>query len=59
MIALIQWLVMGHAHKWKTLEVVPLHRTQGNEYAPERICVGDVYIQQCEKCGHVRRVDLE
>lgn len=51
MIALINWLVMGHTHKWKTLEVVPIRERDQLR--------GDAYIQQCEKCGHVRRVDLD
>lgn len=53
--ALLKWLVMGHTHKWVTLEVIPIW---GTVTSSERVYLGDAYMQQCEKCGHVRRVDL-
>lgn len=51
MLTLLRWLIFGHSHKWKTLEVIPIH-------CGEKLR-GDAYIQECEKCGHVRRVDLD
>ena len=57
MIALIQWLVMGHLHKWKNLSQHDYYERDrlGNKMSDPQ---GIVYIQQCEKCGKVQRRSL-
>lgn len=54
MIRLLQWLFMGHCHKWKTLSYNPLRIMDGGETS----ALGYRYIQQCEKCGIVTKRDL-
>ena len=48
---LLQWLFVGHIHKWKNLSQHTLVNVQGH-------ATGAVYIQQCEYCGIVARRDL-
>lgn len=59
MIRLLQLLIFGHVHKWKTLEERPLVRpeqvVEGTTYGQR---TGTRYIQQCEHCGIVEKRDL-
>jgi hypothetical protein len=59
MIRLLQLLIFGHAHKWKTLKQTPLVRPEqvvyGQTYGQR---TGTRYIQQCETCGLVTKRDL-
>lgn len=54
MIRLLQWLFLGHVHKWKTLEKRELRQTYGGKVDS----VGTRYIQECETCGIVVKRDL-
>lgn len=56
MMWLLQMLIMGHFHKWKTIENVALIQTEDSG----RVVVGrgQRYIQQCETCGKVIKRDL-
>ena len=51
MLRLLQWLFVGHVHKWSTLETRKLSTTDGSE-------TGVRYIQQCDHCGIVKKRDL-
>lgn len=44
-----------HSHKWKTLEVMPLHVTGKHGRV---VAEGHRYIQECETCGLVENRDL-
>lgn len=54
MIRLFQWLIIGHAHRWVTDELVGLEGLHDNGYG----LVGRVAYQHCDKCGTVRRKKL-
>jgi hypothetical protein len=51
MMRLLQWLFVGHVHKWKNLTQHTLKDMRGNN-------TGVAYVQQCEHCGLVARRDL-
>lgn len=48
---ILQWLFVGHVHKWKTIDERVL-KGGGNG------ATGSRYIQQCERCGIVVKRDL-
>lgn len=52
MMRLLQWLFVGHLHKWRTLSSHTLVNGKNEAF-------GVVYVQQCEHCGTVRRKDLK
>lgn len=54
MLWLLKWLIIGHIHRWKTIEKCELRNTIKGVIV-ER---GERYIQQCEKCGIVIKRDL-
>lgn len=51
MVRFLQWLFIGHVHKWKTIRENPLHAVNTKE-------TGTRYTQQCEHCGKVVKRDL-
>jgi hypothetical protein len=51
MMRLLQWLFVGHVHKWKNL-------TRHNVVNKRGKVTGEAYVQQCEQCGVVTRRDL-
>lgn len=51
MIKLFQILFLGHAHVWKTVD----NGTLGNKKGQ---VTGRWYIQECTKCGIVKRRNL-
>lgn len=55
MIRLLQWLFLGHVHKWKTLREGSL-ATEND--AGKMVARGQRFIQQCECCGIVVKRDL-
>lgn len=54
MIRLLQWLFLGHNHKWKVLRETTLTVNHGSGVQSQ----GLRYIQQCEHCGRVIKRDL-
>lgn len=50
MLQLLQWLFVGHVHKWQTIKEVRLECSTGS--------TGLRYFQQCECCGKVIKRDL-
>ena len=50
MIRLMQWLVFGHCHKWKTIDQNSLVASANRR--------GTRFYQQCECCGKVVKRDL-
>lgn len=52
---LIQLIIYGHIHKWKTLEKLKIYHP---EHKPGDLPSGDRYIQQCEICGKVQKRNL-
>lgn len=50
MLRLLQWLFVGHVHRWKILENRSLANGSGS--------TGSRYILQCEACGDVCKRDL-
>lgn len=54
MLRLLQLLIFGHVHKWKTIK-------EGNLYETSKSAMpcGVVYYQQCEHCGKVIRRALK
>lgn len=50
MIKLLQYLIFGHAHKWKSVSRHNLTEEGGG--------IGVRYILQCEQCGKVKKTDL-
>ncbi len=57
MIALIQFLIFGHFHKWVTISTANFYEAR-DAGKPGALPTGAVYIQQCGKCGKVVRRDL-
>lgn len=55
MIWLLQKLIFGHVHKWKTIEQADIYK-EGAKDGERRL--GMVFIQKCEACGTVIRRDL-
>lgn len=55
MIRLLQWLFIGHIHKWNTIEDRPLAT---KDQAGKVVAKGHRYFQQCEHCGVVVKRDL-
>ncbi|MGV7033070.1 hypothetical protein [Methylobacterium symbioticum] len=55
MLQLLQWLLFGHVHKWKTVRDVPL--TELDDRGRE-VVTGRRYVQQCEYCGKVIKRDF-
>ena len=57
MIKLIKWLIFGHVHKWKTIEMGSLdivdHDNGGRVTAR-----GKRAITVCEHCGEYKKWDL-
>jgi hypothetical protein len=49
MIRFLQWLILGHIHRWKTIDTRPLESAWAK---------GTRYHQQCEHCGIVKKRDL-
>jgi hypothetical protein len=49
MIALLQILIFGHAHKWKVMKEVSV-------VDDEQFPIGTRYYCQCEKCGRIKIV---
>jgi hypothetical protein len=54
-IRLLQWLFLGHIHKWKTLSDGTLTTVNETGQTKSR---GQRYVQQCERCGIVVKRDL-
>lgn len=54
MLRLLQWIFLGHVHKWKTVSAGDLE-ARGDDRINLR---GKRYIQQCETCGMVVKRDL-
>lgn len=50
MIKLIQWIFMGHSHKYEQVEVCEL-TTQGR-------VVGKIYVMRCESCGSMKTFEV-
>lgn len=56
MLRLLQWIFLGHAHKWKTIKEIASLRTKPGH--PDVIVAkGSAYIQQCEHCGKLHEFD--
>lgn len=55
MLRLFQWLFFGHVHKWQTVSENPLAM---RDDAGKETAKGRRYIQQCERCGIVKKRDL-
>lgn len=48
MIRLIQWLIYGHIHEWKTVRETKITDEKGKYF------VGSKYLQKCIKCGELQ-----
>lgn len=57
MIRLLQFIFLGHAHKWKIIREVKLVYAADPE-AGTGAHEGRRYDLQCERCGDVRKRDL-
>jgi len=52
MIRLLQWLFLGHIHKWSIKEEIEI-------WAPgKEIPSGKLYAQVCDKCGKLKKVQI-
>ena len=59
MLELLYRILIGHNHKWKTVETMVA--TRNSLIHDRQICIGKVYICRCEICGKMGRysVDVE
>ena len=51
MLKLLQLLIFGHSHKWKTTHEQSLYDSFDNQ-------TGILYIQQCETCGKIKHTSV-
>ena len=56
MLRLFQWLFVGHVHKWKTISSEAV--SYDYEFIVAKKGQGVRFIQQCEHCGIVKKIDL-
>jgi hypothetical protein len=58
MIRLLQWLFIGHVHKWKIIRegAVDIYAEQVGKGKP---ITAHKYIQQCEGCGKLRNFNTQ
>lgn len=54
MLRLLQWIVMGHVHRWKVRSEGNLNHTRKGQIVE----TGSRFILQCERCGDVVKRDL-
>lgn len=51
MLRLLQWLLLGHAHRWSILKHGP-YRAHDDGIT---VSTGTYYVLQCQTCGNVKR----
>jgi hypothetical protein len=54
----IQLLLFGHAHKWKTIDETVFKVYRHPEDGGELCKVGTRYVLQCEQCGTIKKKDV-
>lgn len=49
MLRLLQWIFLGHCHKWKIIKTINLVTSED-----DKVPSGHRYILQCEHCGDIK-----
>lgn len=60
MIRLIQWLFLGHIHKWEKVSESELNIIDPYAVTENRrvVAKGKRFVTRCEKCGSYKKWDL-